>query len=54
MIQKMRSFVASQLSVSTDTINRRAVEWQAGHVKNRIRFKYLKLDESTRQERRFF
>ena len=44
---------AVKLSVSTDTIDRRAVEWQAEPVKNRILYKLLKLDEGTRQERRY-
>jgi len=45
---------AAKISVSVDTINRRALEWQDEPVPGRIRFKRLKLGEDTRQERRYF
>ena len=36
---------AAKISVSVDTINRRALEWQDEPVPGRIRFKRLKLGE---------
>src|ERR1035441_6353252 len=44
---------AALIDVSKDTILRRAVPWQLERVPNRIRFKLLKLDPGTRQERRY-
>ena len=49
-----RKDAAKKVSVSVDTIERRAVPWQDQRVPNRIRFKLLKLAEDTRQERRYF
>lgn len=48
------SEAAEYLDVSDDTILRRATLWQDESVPNRIRFKYLKLDEDTRRERRYW
>lgn len=48
------SEAAAYLDVSDDTILRRKVEWQDDPVPNRIRFKWLKLDEDTRRERRYW
>jgi hypothetical protein len=45
---------AQKISVSVDTIDRRAVEWTADPVPNRIRYRHLKLDDGTRQERRYY
>lgn len=42
------------IDVSTDTIGRRAIRWQAEAQAGRIRFKLLKLGEDTRLERRYF
>ncbi len=44
---------AALIDVSKDTILRRGVPWQLERVPNRIRFKLLKLDPGTRQERRY-
>jgi predicted DNA-binding transcriptional regulator YafY len=44
---------AKKLSVSDDTIYRRAVPYQAAPVPNRIRYKILKLDDGTEEGRRF-
>lgn len=49
-----RKQAAKKISVSTDTIERRAVPWQDQRVPDRIRFKQLRLDPDTRQERRYF
>jgi hypothetical protein len=49
-----RKAKAAKISVLGDTIDRRALEWQNERVPGRIRFKRLKLDEDTRQERRYF
>jgi hypothetical protein len=43
-----------KISVSVDTVERRAVPWQEQRVPQQIRFKLLKLAEDTRQERRYF
>jgi hypothetical protein len=43
---------AALIDVSNDTILRRAVLWQLERVPSRIRYKLLKLDIGTRQERR--
>lgn len=48
------SEAAKYLDCSSDTILRRAVPWQEKHVSNRIRYQYLKLDEDTRRERRYW
>ena len=47
------SGAAQFLDVSTDTISRRAVPWQDEPITGRVRWKYLKLGEGTRQERRY-
>ena len=49
-----RKDAAKKISVSVDTVERRAVPWQDQRVPLRIRFKLLKLAEDTRQERRYF
>lgn len=49
-----RKEAAKKVSVSGDTIERRAVPWQGERVPDRIRFKLLRLGEDTRQERRYF
>jgi hypothetical protein len=49
-----RKDAAQKISVSVDTVERRAVPWQDKRVHQRIRFKLLKLAEDTRQERRYF
>jgi len=49
-----RKDAAKKISVSVDTVERRAVPWQDQRVPQRIRFKLLKLAEDTRQVRRYF
>ncbi len=49
-----RKEAAKKVSVSCDTIERRAVSWREQRVPDRIRFKLLRLREDTRQERRYF
>lgn len=49
-----RKDAAQKISVSVDTVERRAVPWQQQRVLNRIRIKELKLAEGTRRERRYF
>ena len=49
-----RKDAAKKISVSVDTVERRAVSWQDQRVPQRIRFKLLKLAEDTRQEHRYF
>lgn len=49
-----RKQAAAKVSVSVDTIERRAVPWEPERIPGRIRFKLLKLAEDTRQERRYF
>jgi hypothetical protein len=48
------SGAAEYIDVSNDTISRRAVPWADQPVPGCIRWKYLKLGENTRQERRYF
>ena len=48
-----RKGAAEKLDVSVDTIERRAIPWQDYPVPGRLRYKYLKLGEETRQERRY-
>ena len=50
------SGAANCLDVSTETIGRRAVEWPKHNqsVPSKIRYKFLKLGEGTRQERRYY
>jgi hypothetical protein len=45
---------AKKLSVSTDTVSRRGIEWQDSPVPFRMRFKLIVLDESAEGERRYF
>ena len=49
-----RKQAAQKIGVSVDTVDRRATPWQSEPVKHRVRFKLLKLDENTRQERRYY
>jgi hypothetical protein len=49
-----RKAAAAKISVSEDTIDQRALEWQHEPAPGRIRLKRLKLGEDTRQERRYF
>ena len=49
-----RREAARKVSVSADTIERRSVPWQDDPVLGKLRYKYLKLGEGTRQERRYF
>ena len=44
---------AKFLGVSDETISRRAVPWQDKPMSGKLRWKYLKLGENTRQERRY-
>ena len=48
-----RKGAAEKLDVSVDTIERRAIHWQDEPVPGKLRYKYLKLGEETRQERRY-
>jgi hypothetical protein len=48
-----RKGAAEKLDVSVDTIDRRAIPWQEDPVPGKLRYKYLKLGEETRQERRY-
>ena len=48
------SGAAVYLDVSTDTIGRRAVVWTDDPQPGKVRFKYLKLGEDTRMERRYY
>ena len=45
---------AKKLSVSTDTIERRAVEWQESPERYKVRYKYLVLDEGAEPVRRYY
>ena len=49
-----RKEAAKKISVSTDTIDRRAIPWRDDPERHRIRFKLLRLGAETRQERRYF
>ena len=49
-----RREAARKISVSVDSIQRRAIRWQDEPVPGRLRYKLLKLGEDTRRERRFF
>ena len=49
-----RKDAAAKISVSTETIDRRALAWQKEPMPNRIRYKLLKLGDDTRKQRRFF
>jgi hypothetical protein len=45
---------AAKLDLSEDTILRRAINWCPERVPKRIRYKHLRLDDNTREERRYF
>ena len=45
---------AEFLDLSRDTVLRRATEWQEYSVPGKVRYKYLKLGEGTRMERRYY
>ena len=49
-----RKEAAHKISVSVDTVERRAIPWQDQRVPDKVRFKLLRLGEDTRQERRYF
>jgi hypothetical protein len=51
-----RRDAARKIGVSVQTIQRRAVPWNdnAGFMSGKVRFKFLKLDDDTRQERRYY
>jgi hypothetical protein len=46
-----RKGAAEKLAVSVDTVERRAIPWQDDPVPGKLRYKYLKLEEETRQDR---
>jgi hypothetical protein len=48
-----RRGAAEKLDVSVDTVERRAIPWQEEPVTGRLRYKYLKLGDQTRQDRRY-
>jgi hypothetical protein len=45
---------AGWINTSEDSIGRRGIPWQEFPVPHRIRYKFLALDEDTRQVRRYF
>jgi hypothetical protein len=45
--------VAKKLSISPESVYRRAIPWQADPIPHIIRWKILKLDEDTEEGRRF-
>ena len=45
---------AKKLSVSTDTIERRGIEWQDAAERYKVRYKYLVLDEGAEPVRRYY
>ena len=45
---------AKKLSVSTDTIERRAIPWQVAGESHKVRYKYLVLDEGAEPVRRYY
>jgi hypothetical protein len=49
-----RKGAAEKLDVSVDTIERRAIPWQEDPAPGKLRYKYLKLGDQTRQDRRYF
>jgi hypothetical protein len=49
-----RKGAAEKLDVSVDTIERRAIPWQENPAPGKLRYKYLKLGDQTRQDRRYF
>jgi hypothetical protein len=48
-----RKGAAEKLDVSVDTIERRAIPWQEDPSPGKLRYKYLKLGDQTRQDRRY-
>jgi hypothetical protein len=48
-----RRGATEKLDVSVDTVERRAIPWQDEPVTGRLRYKYLKLGDQTRQDRRY-
>ena len=51
-----RKDAAKKIGVSVQTIQRRAIAWEVdgGFIPGKVRFKLLKLDDDTRQERRYY
>lgn len=51
-----RKDAAKKIGVSVQTIQRRAIAWDdnGGFIPGKVRFKFLKLDDDTRQERRYY
>ena len=51
-----RKDAAKKIGVSVQTIQRRAIAWDddVGFIPGKVRFKFLKLDDDTRQERRYY
>ncbi len=49
-----RREAARKISVSTDTIERRSIQWRPEPVPGKLRYKLLKLGEDTWRERRYF
>ena len=49
-----RREAARKISVSVDSIQRRAIWWQDEPVPGKLRYKLLKLGEDTWRERRYF
>lgn len=49
-----RSGASEYLDVSPDTVERRAIAWKSEPIEGRIRWKFLKLGDDTRQERRYY
>ena len=45
---------AKKLSVSTDTVERRATPWQDAGERYKVRYKYLVLDEGAEPVRRYY
>ncbi len=45
---------AKKLSVSTDTIGRRAIAWQESPERYKVRYKYLVLDQDAEPVRRYY
>ncbi|HEY5911638.1 MAG TPA: hypothetical protein VJA21_13645 [Verrucomicrobiae bacterium] len=45
---------AKKLSVSTDTVERRAIPWQDSPERYKVRYKYLVLDEGAEPVRRYY
>jgi hypothetical protein len=49
-----RREAARKISVSGDTIERRAIPWQDEPVPGKIRWQFLKLGQNTWRDRRYF